>query len=438
MNATSPADPLPPSSSNNSPAQATGTAAADGKAIATSGIVPAGFQFGAVTAGIKASGKPDFAVVLARQGTTGAAMFTSNRVVAAPVTVGRRHLIRSHGRVRAVAVNSGNANCATGTAGLEMCQQVCAAAADVFGCEAHEVFPSSTGIIGVPLPGEKLIAALPAAQQALGDSAEHFASFSKAILTTDTRAKIASAAIDVDGQAVRLLGCCKGAGMIHPQLVPHATMLVYLFTDAAIGPKDLSNYLTTAAEATFNRISIDGDTSTNDTVLLLASGASGVSVNAGNGDFRLALETVCKSLALQIVADGEGVTHVVELTIEGAPGQGLEANAQALRVAKAIAHSPLVKTAWAGGDPNWGRLLAAIGYSGVAIDPDRVSIWFGDQPICVNGGRAPEFDESAAHAYIQQHDFSIRVDLGLGAGTCTFWTTDLTTEYVHINADYSS
>jgi glutamate N-acetyltransferase / amino-acid N-acetyltransferase len=401
--------------------------------LVPSEALPLGFQFAAVTAGLKPSGKPDFAFVLADEAAHAAAMFTSNRVVAAPVTVGIKHLERSGGSVRAVAVNAGNANCATGKAGIDACYQVCAAVAETFDCAGHEVFPSSTGIIGVPLPREKLIAALPAVKMALGATPTHFEQFARAILTTDTRPKIASLVLDIDGHKVRLAGVCKGAGMIHPQLVPHATMLVYLFTDAAIQPQDLAAMLQSSSELSFNRISIDGDTSTNDTVLLLASGASGVAVDAGNLSFQNGLTEICTSLARQIVADGEGVTHVVELQIEGAL-----TNADALRVAKAIAHSPLVKTAWAGSDPNWGRLLAAIGYSGVAIDPEKVGIWFGDLPICSDGSLSPEFDETAAHAYLQQSEFVVRIHLGLGNGSTRFWSTDLTAEYVRINADYST
>jgi glutamate N-acetyltransferase/amino-acid N-acetyltransferase len=195
----------------------------------------------------------------------------------------------------------------------------------------------------------------------------------------------------------------------------------------------LDAYLRRAIEVSFNRISVDGDTSTNDTVLLLASGASGADVGAENAEFGAALTQVCTSLARQIVADGEGVTHVVELRIEGAATE-----ADALRVAKAIAHSPLVKTAWAGCDPNWGRLVAAIGYSGAQIDPERIDIRFGELAICRNGGRAAEFDVTAAHAYLQKAQFSITIQLNQGAGSCVFWTTDLTHEYIHINADYST
>jgi glutamate N-acetyltransferase/amino-acid N-acetyltransferase len=221
--------------------------------------------------------------------------------------------------------------------------------------------------------------------------------------------------------------------MIHPQLVPHATMLVYILTDADLAPADLNAYLRPAIEVSFNRISIDGDTSTNDTVLLLASGASGVSIGASDPAFASALTEVCASLAHQVVADGEGLSHVVELRISGAAS-----DADALRVAKAIAHSPLVKTAWAGCDPNWGRLAAAIGYSGAQIDPNQFDIDFGELPICRDGGRAPGFDEAAAHAYISQREFSISIQLHQGSGSCVFWTTDLTHEYIHINADYST
>jgi glutamate N-acetyltransferase/amino-acid N-acetyltransferase len=210
-------------------------------------------------------------------------------------------------------------------------------------------------------------------------------------------------------------------------------MLVYILTDAAIEPAGLDLYLRQAIEVSFNRISVDGDTSTNDTVLLLASGASGASIGPGNPAFQSALTQVCTSLARQIVADGEGVSHVVELRITGTAS-----DADALRVAKAIAHSPLVKTAWAGCDPNWGRLAAAIGYSGAEIDPNRIDITFGELPICRDGGRAPEFDEAAAHAYLSQEEFSISINLHQGDGSCVFWTTDLTAEYIHINADYST
>ena len=396
-------------------------------------VIPQGFQFAAATAGLKASGRPDFAFILADEPVSAAALYTSNRVCAAPLIVDREHMAATGGRVRAVAINAGNANCATGQVGIDAAHRVCAAIGERFHCPAEQVFPSSTGIIGVPLHAEKLVDALGAIESSLGTETEHFHAAAQAILTTDTVEKTAFARLSAGDSEVRIAGFCKGAGMIHPQLVPHATMLAYVMTDAAIEPEALQTMLHAAVECSFNRISIDGDTSTNDTVLALASSASGVRVDAGNREFQAALEQVMISLARQIVADGEGVRHVVELRIEGAAS-----DADALRVAKSIAHSPLVKTAWAGCDPNWGRLMAAIGYSGAQIEPQKIAIDFGDLPICRNGGRAAELDMQAAHAYLKQSEFSISIRLGVGTGQCVFWTSDLTAEYVRINADYST
>ncbi|MGB6113388.1 MAG: bifunctional glutamate N-acetyltransferase/amino-acid acetyltransferase ArgJ [Acidobacteriaceae bacterium] len=399
---------------------------------------PAGFRFGAVRAGIKPSGKPDFACVSAAEGTTAAAVFTSNRMVAAPVLVGRDHLRRSGGRVRFVAVNAGNANCATGEQGIEACLTVCKAAAKEFSCSAEEVIPSSTGIIGVPLPAEKLVAALPQIATQLGTSSAHVQQFAEAILTTDTRAKIASLQINMGDKQVHLFGVAKGAGMIAPQLVPHATMLVYIFTDAKVEAADLQIFLNEAIEPTFNCISIDGDTSTNDTVLLLASGASGATVtyaaqNETSKAFSQALRNICGSLARQVIEDGEGAGHVVELAIEGASSEE-----DARRIARSIANSPLVKTAFAGCDPNWGRILAAAGYSGASINPDRASIWIGGLPVCRNGRAAQDFDKNKVHEAMLQRTVLVRVDLGMGHGTCEFLTCDLTAEYIRINAEYST
>jgi glutamate N-acetyltransferase / amino-acid N-acetyltransferase len=396
-------------------------------------LLPHGFRFGAAKAGLKKSGRTDFALIVADAPASAAAAFTANRVIAAPLIVDKENLRATRSRVRVVAINAGNANCAVGEPGLAAARATCAAAAEVFACRSDEVFPSSTGIIGVPLPAEKLIAALPALATSLGSEFDHFQQVAQAILTTDTVEKTAFARLEIDGREVRIAALCKGSGMIHPQLVPHATMLVYILTDAQIEPADLQSYLNKSIDLSFNRISVDGDTSTNDTVLLLASGESGAAIGRANSDFAIALTQVCTSLARQIVADGEGITHVVELRIDGA-----RTDADALRIAKAIAHSPLVKTAWAGGDPNWGRLVAAIGYSGAEIDPNRIDIRFGELQICRDGGRAAEFDEAAAHAYIAQPEFSISIELHQGSGQCVFWTTDLTVEYVHINADYSS
>ncbi len=258
-------------------------------------------------------------------------------------------------------------------------------------------------------------------------------------MTTDTRMKTARATIDVDGTEIRIFGTAKGAGMIHPQLgapvgPPHATMLVYLFTDLAAESQELNQLLAPAVERSFNCISIDGDTSTNDTVLLLASGASGVKLNERVSEsFANALSLVCGSLAHQIVDDGEGVGHVVTLHISGA-----RTEAEAKQVAKAIAHSPLCKTAWSSADPNWGRLLAAAGYSGVEFDPADVTITIGTQPVFESGMRSPLFDEAAAHATMLEREYTITLDLGQGRSECRFITCDLTAEYVRINADYST
>ena len=407
--------------------------------------IPRGFRFGATKAGLKASGRSDFALIVADEAASAAAAFTTNRVQAAPLILDKENLTATGGRVRVVAVNAGNANCAAGEAGLRAARATCAAAAKIFGCREQEVFPSSTGIIGVPLPAEKLIAVMPEVATTISAEASSFHEAARAILTTDLVEKTAFARLEVAAddtaeggtggavREIRIAAFGKGSGMIHPQLALHATMLVYVMTDAEIEPGDLNDYLRSAIEVSFNRISVDGDTSTNDTVLLLASGASGAKVGAGDASFTAALTEVCTSLARQVVADGEGVSHVVELRVRGAA-----TDADALRVAKTIAHSPLVKTAWAGCDPNWGRLVAAIGYSGAQVDPNRIDIRFGELQICRDGGRAAEFDEVAAHAYISQREFSIAIELHQGPGNCVFWTTDLTAQYIHINADYST
>jgi glutamate N-acetyltransferase/amino-acid N-acetyltransferase len=399
--------------------------------------VPRGLRLGAVRAGIKASGNIDLCAAVAENAMSAAAAFTSNQLVAAPVTIDGEHLTATGGCTRVVLVNAGNANCATGEIGLAACRDTCKAAAATFGCESEQVFPSSTGIIGVPLPADKLIAALPALHASLGSTDEHVRLFSQAIMTTDTRPKIAGTTLQFPAGEVRLLGFAKGAGMIHPQLVPHATMLVYIFTDLDALPATLRELLWPAADASFNCISIDGDTSTNDTVFLGATGASDVrwvELNSGQRDeFARALQAVCHSLALKIVGDGEGVRHVIEIDITSARTRD-----EARTIAKALAHSPLVKTAWAGEDPNWGRLVSTIGASPVKIDTQRLQLSYGPHAIFRDGQRAPEFDAAAVHRYLEQPSYQLHVDLGLGDASCKFWTTDLTAEYVRINADYST
>jgi glutamate N-acetyltransferase/amino-acid N-acetyltransferase len=396
--------------------------------------LPLGFRWSSAIAGIKASGKPDIALAVADTPAVAAAMFTSNQLVAAPVTVGRSHLAATGSKVRAVMVNSGNANCATGPAGLDACERSCASLAAALDCPAAEVFPSSTGIIGVPLPVEKLIAAIPAAASALGNTSAHAEAFATAILTTDTKLKVAQASFTVGGKQVNLFGCAKGAGMIGPQLIPHATMLVYLFTDLAARADRLQAMLTTAVDSSFNSISIDGDMSTNDTVLLLASGASGVEATPETAAaFQTALNAICASLAHAIIDDGEGVTHVVTLEITGAP-----TDADAKLIARTIATSPLCKTAWSSADPNWGRILAAAGRAGVPFDPAKITLRIGGLPVFAGGALAPAYNEAATHAAMLAREYTIALDLSAGPGRASFLTCDLTHEYVSINADYST
>ena len=393
--------------------------------------LPDGFSFSGVCVGIKASGRPDLALVEACPGTTAAAVFTKNRVVAAPLEVGRASLAATGGRVRAVIVNSGNANCATGKAGSRACERVCRELARLLGLRATEVFPSSTGIIGVPLPVEKIISKLPELAAKREATEQGMARFARAIMTTDTRPKLACADFHLGRTSVKLLGLAKGAGMIHPQL---ATMLVYLFTDVVATPPELKQVLGQACNQTFNCVSIDGDTSTNDTVLLLASSRSGMRLKDASVRKRFsdALQSVCQSLAEQILSDGEGVRHVIHLSVEQARN-----HAEAVRVAQAVAHSLLVKTAWAGADPNWGRILAAVGRSGVAVNSTHVSILIGDQVVCRNGAGCA-FDEKQAHRVLAQPCCEIRIRLRRGSSSTRFLTTDLTAEYVRINADYST
>jgi len=399
------------------------------KEVVRSAHLPRGFKFSAVSCGIKASGRLDLGLVEATPGTTATAVFTRNRVVAAPVEAGRAALVSSRGRLRAVVVNSGNANCATGKPGLRACQRISRELAGLLHVPQEQVFPSSTGIIGVRLPVEKILAKLPA----LKDAAEPagIAAFAQAIMTTDTRPKLASACFHAGKHEVRVLGVAKGSGMIHPQM---ATMLVYLFTDAAGTPSQLKQILRRVCDATFNCISVDGDTSTNDTVLLMASGQSGARLaDAHTTDkFENSVCDVCQDLSQQIVCDGEGVQHVIHLHVTHA-----KTREEALRIARAIANSCLVKTAWAGADPNWGRILAAVGSSGIPLDPNRISIWIADQMVC-RGGVSCDFDEEKAHQALSEPRCKLQIALQRGTASAQFLATDLTADYVRINADYST
>ena len=391
--------------------------------------VPAGFRLGATTCGIKRSGSPDLALIHAPEGASAAAVFTTNRLCAAPVIVGCEHLAVSQGRIHAVIVNAGNANCATGEPGLEAARRSCEAVAETLGIQVAQVIPSSTGVIGVPFPTEKLVAGVGRVAECAGDSSAHSEGFARAIMTTDRRPKLAMATIELRGKTATVLGVSKGAGMIHPQM---ATMLAYVMTDVEATPEQLSRILGPIANRTFNRISIDGDTSTNDTLMLLASGKSSIRIEgrAAQTKFAKAVEQVCASLAEKMVRDGEGVKHLVKLKIQGA-----RTEKEAEQIATVIATSALVKTAWAGADPNWGRILAALGRSGVAVDVSNVDISFGELPIC-RAGMAVPFEESTAHAYLSQPEFEITVQLNRGSREILYLTCDLTSDYVKINADY--
>ena len=391
--------------------------------------LPRGFRFASGTAGIKQSGSPDLMLAVSDVPASAVAMFTTNQFVAAPVLVGKRNLKLSGNQLRAVVVNSGNANCATGTAGERAAEQTCSTVAQQLKIDASEVLPSSTGIIGVPLPVEKLIAAIPTIANTLSaeESAAHAAA--QAIMTTDTRPKIASASFDLGGKRCAVMGFAKGAGMIHPNM---ATMLGYVFTDIEATPAELERVFRPAVARSFNAISVDGDTSTNDTVLILANGQSGVPLASTRAEFSQALRTVCDALAYKIVSDGEGVKHVIRLTVTGA-----ENDYAAHRVADVISTSLLVKTAWAGSDPNWGRMVAAAGRSGEVIDTDVIEVMIQDTCVCRNGA-SQRFDAAALHAAMQAFDVDISITVGTGAGTFSLLTCDLTEEYVRINADYST
>jgi len=401
--------------------------------------VPLGYCFSAASCGLKKRGKLDLGMISSGSPASAAAVFTTNLVQAAPLVLSREHLRASRGTMRGVVVNSGNANCSTGPDGLRASRRTAAHAAREMGSLTEEIFVCSTGVIGVPLRVEKILRALPELAAAQRASASSFAAFTRAILTTDTRPKWAAARCRIGARNVRLLGCAKGAGMIHPQMAPPAahktaTMLAFVVTDAAIAPRLLQKLLAGIADRTFNAITVDGDTSTNDTLLAMANGASGCrAINAASRDLRrfsAALEEVCGSLALQIVADGEGAKRVVEIEVRGGrsePG--------ALQIARTIATSSLVKTALAGGDPNWGRILAAAGRAGVPFDPERVDIAMAGIPV-YRRGRALPFDERAAHKKLLAKRITIVTDLRQGRALARYWTCDFTGDYVRINASY--
>jgi glutamate N-acetyltransferase/amino-acid N-acetyltransferase len=394
---------------------------------------PRGFQSAAAACGLKKKRALDLAMISCDAPASAAAVFTTNRVKAAPVIVSQEHLRRRRGRARAIVVNSGNANCCTGEEGMDAARSTTRVVARELGCHAEEILVCSTGVIGLRLPVQRILRAIPRLAKQQSAHPKSFAQVGLAIMTTDTRAKFSAGFCDIGGKAAWLIGCAKGAGMIHPQL---ATMLAFILTDATIAPLLLQRSLRDAVRGTFNAITVDGDTSTNDTVVVLASGASGAkAIRRGSADYRRfarALERVCNELALKIVADGEGAKHVVAIDVRGARDQRA-----ADRVARAIAHSPLVKTALAGADPNWGRILAAAGRAGVPFDPRRTQIMLAGIPV-FQRGKPVAFDERKAHALLLGRSVSVDVDLGGGRGRARIFTCDLTAKYVHINADYRS
>ncbi len=394
----------------------------------TSGGVtsPSGFQTAGVAAGIKARGGLDLALLVSDRPANAAAVFTTNLVQAAPVVVSREHLIRSGGIARAIVVNSGCANACTGDDGLRVAREMAALTSSAVGCASEQVLVASTGVIGVALDIEKIRAGLPAAMRALG--ADQGAEAARAIMTTDPFPKEAAARVSIGGREITIGGMAKGSGMIEPKM---ATMLAFITTDAAVPLPLLARALREAVDDTFNAITVDGDSSTNDSVMLLANGAANATVDeASYGLFLQGLRAVCLRLALGIVRGGEGATKLVTVTVSGG-----STAAEARQAAKTIANSLLVKTAIHGGDPNWGRLIAAAGRAGVAFNPARATVMIGTIVLFKDGR---PYDEAAPQAanYLKNKELTILVDLGVGTAASTVWTCDLSADYVRINADY--
>ena len=392
-----------------------------------SGYSVRGFQIAGVHCGLKRDGKKDIALLVSDRPCVAAGVFTTNQVKAAPVRYDQAILARPGAQVRAVIANTGNANACTGEAGLANTHQTAALVAAAIGCQPDEVLTLSTGVIGLPLPMDAIACGVAALAPAL--DAQGWPGAAQAIMTTDTQPKLACVQ-HPDGYTIT--GMAKGAGMIAPNM---ATMLAVIATDAAIEQPDLARALAGAVENSFNRIVVDGDMSTNDTVLVLANGASGVAVR-DPAAFEVALAGVCAQLAQAIVRDGEGATKFVTLHVTGARSVD-----EARTIAHQIATSPLVKTAFYGGDPNWGRIVCAAGYAGVAFDPDRLALWLLDAdgaPVIqlVEAGQPLDYDEPAAIALMQAPEWGVRLDVGQGEAATWVWTCDLSHDYVTINGHY--
>lgn len=396
-------------------------------------LSPRGFVASGIYAGIKQRQTPDVGLLLCSGPATAAAVFTTNKVVAAPVTVGRAHV--ASGKLRGVVLNSGNANACTGKQGERDAKRMCELAAAVAQCRATDILPSSTGIIGHMLPMAKVERGIVECGQSLGDSREHALLFGDAILTTDTRRKQEATTVKIGRQTVTLAGICKGAGMIGPRMknaAPHATMLAYLTTDAQVAAPVLRKLMQQAADASFNAVTIDDHTSTNDTAVLLASGQSEVKIAGSKavGAFADALDEVCQSLAYQIAADGEGATKVVTITVRGA-----KTVKDAQLMARAIANSPLVKCAMNGNDPNWGRIVSAAGMCGAAFDPAKATLNLQGTTV-FRSGQPLAFDAAAVSESLKAAEVKVELACRLGKADATVWTCDLSKDYVTINADY--
>ncbi len=392
-----------------------------------------GVRLGIAEAGVRKAGRRDLTVVTLAEGTQIAAVFTQNRFCAAPVQVCRKHLAAEAG-IRALVINTGNANAGTGDDGLARAGATCSALAQQLGLAATQVLPFSTGVVMEALPVERIVAGLPAA---LADLAEdHWLQAAEAIMTTDTVPKAASRQVTIDGRTVTVTGISKGAGMIRPAM---ATMLGFVATDAAVEPALLRALVAEAADRSFNRITIDGDTSTNDSFVLIASGQAGNAPIAqfDSADGALLRDTViavAEQLAQAIVRDGEGATKFITVQVDGG-----RSAAECRQVAYSIAHSPLVKTAFFASDPNLGRILAAVGYAGIAdLDQALIALHLDDVPVVVRGGRNPAYREEDGQRVMKQSEITVRVSLGRGSEQATVWTCDLSYDYVKINADYRS
>ncbi len=393
----------------------------------------AGVRLATAEAGIRYKGRTDLLLVRFDPGATVAGVFTTSRCASAPVEWDRARL--PGGKARVLVVNSGNANAFTGMKGRHAVEASAAAAAAAVGCRPDEVFLASTGVIGEPLDPAPFAAHL--GRLAAEAKPGGFLGAARAIMTTDTFPKVATRRFKVSGEEIVLVGMAKGAGMIAPDM---ATMLSFVFTDAPIGAAPLQACLKTAVEKSFNCVTIDGDTSTSDTLLAFATGAAaarGVAAleksSAALALFQTALSELCRDLAQQVARDGEGLTKFVEIEVNGA-----ESDSSARKIALSIGNSPLVKTALAGEDANWGRVVMAVGKAGEPADRDRIAIWFGDHRVAFDGERDPSYSEEAVSDYMKNADLRIGVDLGLGEGRATIWTCDLTAEYIAINADYRS